>query len=135
MTTTSRLHRFLDTGDLALLDPVEPWHARPSTTPRGPSLRPAAGPAPRPPGRSAAASAPPASEDERMRLLLALLRLDGRDREALRLQLSGVGPAEAARRLGLAPDAARAVISGALDRARRLAALAARPLPGAAPAA
>lgn len=135
MTTTSRLHRFLDTGDLALLDPVEPWQARSSTTPRGPALRPAPGPAPRPPGRSAPSSTPAASEDERMRLLLALLRLDGREREALRLQLSGVGQAEAARRLGLAPEVARAVIAGALDRARRLAGLAARPLPGAAPAA
>lgn len=63
MTHTSRLRRFLDTGDLALQDSGDAWR-------RLPAIR----------------------EQERARLILALLHLPDRERDELRLHLKDRPP-------------------------------------------
>lgn len=135
MTNTSRLRRFLDTGDLDLSAFGDPWHDVPairfeSTAQLRTAVaqrldggaaahgrRLAAVPAP---GHAGAPAAGALREDERSRLILMLLRLEAGDREILRLHLKGLPLQELARRLDLSAETAGMALERAIARARRL---------------
>jgi hypothetical protein len=136
MANTSRLRRFLDTGDLVLSVFGDQWHDVPSIrfesaeqfrsvvarrlhgrTASAARRLPAAG------GAEHAGGPVPGTipEEERARLILALLRLQDGERDLLRLHLKGLPLPDFARRLGVDADAARRTLAGAIARARRLA--------------
>jgi len=130
MSCTSRLRRFLDTGDLALSVFGEHWHDIPAAHfESAAQMRALAAERLQ---RATAASvrrlpAPRPADGERARLILMLLRLPQADRDVLRLHLQGADPEAIARRLGLGVDVARRTLERALLRARQLACLTATP--------
>ncbi len=135
MANTSRLRRFLDTGDLVLSVFGDPWHdvtsirfesAEQFRTVVARRLHGRAASAAR---RLAAAegaehaggpAAETIREEERARLILALLRLNEGERDVLRLHLKGLPLPDIARRLGLPAEEARRTLADAISHARRL---------------
>jgi RNA polymerase sigma factor (sigma-70 family) len=135
MANTSRLRRFLDTGDLVLSVFGDPWHDVATTrlesaehfrTVAARRLHGRADSAARrlaaAEGADHAAGLPPGAlrEEERARLILALLRLHEGERDVLRLHLKGLPLPDIARRLGLPAEEARHTLADAIAHARRL---------------
>ncbi len=135
MANTSRLRRFLDTGDLVLSVFGDPWQDVPAIRFESTAqLRTAvarrlddgaarharleAAPESGPAGEPAASSIRP---DERARLILMLLRMEDGEREILRLHIKGLPLHQLARRLGLSDATARVALERVIARARRLA--------------